>query len=81
MAQVQQSVVSAEADQRSAMDAMQMAVAAAQRVKDAAAREMTDSNWWTWQERMRAADRAADKAAARVVEASKAVCRAWAMAA
>ena len=77
-----QAVVSAEADQRMAMDAMQMAVAAEKRVKAEVMQVMTDANWETCQQRMRDAKRVADRATMRVVEASKAVARAnWAEAA
>ncbi len=68
--------VSAAADMRMAMDAMQMAQAEARRVKAAMMAEATMTTWEMWQARVRRADRAADAAAARVVEAAKAQCRA-----
>jgi hypothetical protein len=79
MAQVTQSVVSAEADARMAQDAW----VRARRVKDATQQQMmaeaTDANWQSWQERTKRVDRevsrawaAFDAARARVFSARKA---------
>lgn len=69
-------VVSAEADQRIATDAMTMA----QQHRDQVQRQMmesaTDANWYAWQHRVAEANRTVDRAIARVIETSKAVCRA-----
>ena len=69
------SIVSAEADQRMAMDAMKMAVQAAETTKAQMVREATDSTWESWRERVRRAERVANKAVSEVIATSKAVAR------
>ncbi len=69
-------IVSAVADRRMAMDAMQMAQRAYEQTRDAMMQSATDANWWSWQIRVDAAKRNADEAVTRVIEASKAVARA-----